>query len=77
MSVKISALSHMRWLYVSISQTSGERKKRLGIYERARKHVYDVLLMFSGPSIIQPAGYENSSNVVPFIMKEPWGSSDK
>lgn len=48
-------------------------KIHLGIYECARKHVYDVLLMPYGPNIIQPGGYENPSNVVPLHNEEALG----
>lgn len=37
----------------------------------------DVSLMSYDVDIIYPAGYENPSNIVLFIMEETWESSDK
>lgn len=39
--------------------------------------MYDVSLMSYDVNMMQPTGYENQSNIVPFIMEDTWGSSDK
>ena len=47
------------------------------IYEPTRKHVYDASWMPYGANILMFFFCLNPSIIVPFIIKEGWGTSDE